>query len=121
MDPRSPNLRVNMVHESPGIIQNVDIRTMNVDLVALHSRQSQHHNLPLHDYSVCSICSKDNQGCYFVQEALQRQMDLSLDSRSPWRGSLSDQHGSNFRHSLDEYQFGKITRQTSQVKLSGVT
>ena len=59
---------INMVQESHGIVQNFDIRAMNVDLVALHSRQSQHHTPPLHDYNICSICSKDNQGCSFVQK-----------------------------------------------------
>ena len=49
---------------------------MNVNLMALHSRQSQQHDLPSHDYSICSVYSKDDQGCLVVQEDLQRQMDL---------------------------------------------
>ena len=67
---------INMMQEASGNVQNFDINTVNVNLVALHSRQSQQHDLPSHDYIVCSICSKDDQGCAVVQEALQRQMDL---------------------------------------------
>ena len=67
---------INMMQEAPGNVQNFDICTMNVNLVAMHSRLSQQHDLPSQDYSVCSICSKDDQGCVIVQEALQRQIDL---------------------------------------------
>ena len=67
---------VNKVDGCPGSFQIFDVLLMNVNLVALHSRQSIHHHLPLQDYVACRICSKNNQGCYFVQRALQKQMDL---------------------------------------------
>ena len=67
---------INMMQEIPESVQNSDIFTMNVNLVALHSILSHQHDLPSHDYNICSICSKDDQGCLVVQEALQRQLDL---------------------------------------------
>ena len=64
---------IKMMQEIPENVQNFNICAMHVNLMALHSRLSQQHDLPLHDYSVCS---KDNQGFLVVQEALQCQMDL---------------------------------------------
>ena len=52
--------QVNMVDGWPGSFQIFDVRLMNVNLVALHAKQSKHHHLPLHNYDACLICSKNN-------------------------------------------------------------